>query len=195
LQHIDEVIGMAPGVRDFSTLSLVILSKGAYFLADTYVSVDPNAEEIAEMALLTAEHVRRFGITPKIALLSHSNFGTSDCPSARKMQEAVGMLRAKDPELEVEGEMHGDAALNEDYRNRLFPNSRLTGEANVLIMPDLDSANISYQLIKTMSDALPVGPILLGAAKPAHILTPSVTARGVVNMTALAVVDAQQCDK
>jgi malate dehydrogenase (oxaloacetate-decarboxylating)(NADP+) len=195
LQHIDEVIGMAPGVRDFSTLSLVILSKGAYFLADTYVSVDPNAEEIVEMALLTAEHVRRFGITPKIALLSHSNFGTSDCPSARKMQEAVGMLRAKDPELEVEGEMHGDAALNEDYRNRLFPNSRLTGEANVLIMPDLDSANISYQLIKTMSDALPVGPILLGAAKPAHILTPSVTARGVVNMTALAVVDAQQCDK
>ena len=195
LQHIDEVIGMAPGVRDFSTLSLVILSKGAYFLADTYVSVDPNAEEIVEMALLTAEHVRRFGITPKIALLSHSNFGTSDCPSARKMQEAVGMLRAKDPELEVEGEMHGDAALNEDYRNRLFPNSRLTGEANILIMPDLDSANISYQLIKTMSDALPVGPILLGAAKPAHILTPSVTARGVVNMTALAVVDAQQCDK
>ncbi|MEE9586620.1 MAG: NADP-dependent malic enzyme [Hyphomicrobiaceae bacterium] len=195
LQHIDEVIGMAPGVRDFSTLSLVILSKGAYFLADTYVSVDPNAEEIAEMALLTAEHVRRFGITPKIALLSHSNFGTSDCPSARKMQEAVGMLRAKDPELEVEGEMHGDAALNEVYRNRLFPNSKLTGEANVLIMPDLDSANISYQLIKTMSDALPVGPILLGAAKPAHILTPSVTARGVLNMTALAVVDAQQSDK
>jgi len=195
LQHIDEVIGMAPGVRDFSTLSLVILSKGAYFLADTYVSVDPNAEEIAEMALLTAEHVRRFGITPKIALLSHSNFGTSDCPSARKMQAAVGMLRAKDPELEVEGEMHGDAALNEVYRNRLFPNSKLTGEANVLIMPDLDSANISYQLIKTMSDALPVGPILLGAAKPAHILTPSVTARGVLNMTALAVVDAQQSDK
>jgi malate dehydrogenase (oxaloacetate-decarboxylating)(NADP+) len=192
LQHIDEVIGMAPGVRDFSTMSLVILSKGAYFLADTYVSLDPNAEEIAEMALLTAKHVRRFGITPKIALLSHSNFGSSDCPSAVKMQEAVGMLRALDPELEVEGEMHGDAALNEVYRNRLFPNSKLTGEANILIMPDLDAANISYQLIKTMSDALPVGPVLLGTAKPAHILTPSVTARGVVNMTALAVVDAQQ---
>jgi len=195
LNHIGEVIGTAPGVRDFSTLSLVILSKGAYFLADTYVSVEPNAEEIVEMTLLTAQHVRRFGITPKIALLSHSNFGSSDCPSARKMQAAVGMLRAKDPELEVEGEMHGDAALNEGYRNRLFPNSKLTGEANVLIMPGLDSANISYQLIKIMSDAIPVGPILLGAAKPAHILTPSVTARGVVNMTALAVVDAQQCDK
>jgi malate dehydrogenase (oxaloacetate-decarboxylating)(NADP+) len=194
LKHIDEIIGMAPGVRGFSTLSLVILSKGAYFLADTYVSVNPNAEEIAEMTLLTAAHVRRFGINPKIALLSHSNFGSSDNPSARKMHEAVDILRAKDPELEVEGEMHADAALDEDYRSRLFPNSRLTGEANVLIMPDLDSANISYPLIKTMSDALPVGPILLGAARPAHILTPSVTARGVVNMTALAVVDAQQSD-
>ncbi len=194
LQHIHEVIGMAPGVRDFSTMSLVILSKGAYFLADTYVSLDPNAEEIAEMALLTAKHVRRFGITPKIALLSHSNFGSSDCPSARKMHDAVGMLRSMDSELEVEGEMHGDAALDEVYRDRLFPNSKLSGEANILIMPDLDSANISYQLIKVLSDALPVGPVLLGAAKPAHILTPSVTARGVVNMTALAVVDAQQSD-
>jgi malate dehydrogenase (oxaloacetate-decarboxylating)(NADP+) len=111
------------------------------------------------------------------------------------MLDAVGLLRARDPELEVEGEMHGDAALDEGYRNRLFPNSKLTGEANILIMPDLDAANISYQLIKAMSDALPVGPILLGAAKPAHILTPSVTARGVVNMTALAVVDAQQYDE
>ncbi|MCH8240015.1 MAG: hypothetical protein IIB62_08200, partial [Proteobacteria bacterium] len=191
LKHIGEVIGMAPGVRDFSTLSLIILSKGAYFLADTYVSLDPNAEEIAEMTLLTAAHVKRFGITPRIALLSHSNFGSSNSSSARKMRDALGIIRRKDPHLEVEGEMHGDAALDENYRKRLFPNSQLTGEANVLIMPNLDSANISYQLIKAMSDALPVGPILLGAAKPAHILTPSVTARGVVNMTALAVVDAQ----
>lgn len=191
LKHIGEVIGMAPGVRDFSTLSLIILSKGAYFLADTYVSLDPNAEEIAEMTLLTAAHVKRFGITPRIALLSHSNFGSSNSSSARKMRDALRLIRRKDPHLEVEGEMHGDAALDENYRKRLFPNSQLTGEANVLIMPNLDSANISYQLIKAMSDALPVGPILLGAAKPAHILTPSVTARGVVNMTALAVVDAQ----
>ncbi|MFQ5626408.1 MAG: NADP-dependent malic enzyme, partial [Methyloligellaceae bacterium] len=181
LKHIDEVIGMVRGVRDYSTLSLVILSKGAYFLADTYVSLDPNAEEIAEMTLLTAAHVKRFGITPRIALLSHSNFGSSNCSSAQKMRDALRLIRRKDPDLEVEGEMHGDAALDEKYRKRLFPNTQLAGEANVLIMPDLDSANISYQLIKAMSDALPVGPILLGAAKPAHILTPSVTARGVVN--------------
>ncbi|MDA7945953.1 MAG: NADP-dependent malic enzyme [Hyphomicrobiaceae bacterium] len=193
LQHIDEVIGLAPGVRDFSALSLVILSKGAYFLADTYVSVDPKAEEIAEMALLTAEHVRRFGITPRIALLSHSSFGSSNSKSAKKMRAALDLLHERDPDLEAEGEMHGDAALDETYRMRLFPNSKLTGEANVLIMPDLDAANISYQLIKGMADALPVGPILLGAARPAHILTPSVTARGVVNMTALSVVDAQNC--
>jgi malate dehydrogenase (oxaloacetate-decarboxylating)(NADP+) len=191
LNHIDEVIGKAPGVRDFSTLSLVIMSRGAYFLADTYVSVDPTAEEIAEMTLLTAEQVRRFGITPKIALLSHSNFGSSNTASARKMRDAVGLLRTRSPELEVEGEMHGDAALDSVYRNRVFPNSELKGEANVLIMPDLDAANISYQLIKVMADALPVGPVLLGTDRPAHILTPSVTARGVVNMTALAVVDAQ----
>jgi malate dehydrogenase (oxaloacetate-decarboxylating)(NADP+) len=192
LKHIDEVIGMAPGVRDFSTLSLVILSQGAYFLADTYISIDPNAEEIAEMTLLTADQVKRFGITPKVALLSHSNFGSSNSVSACKMRDALRIIRDLDPELEVEGEMHGDAALDENYRKRLFPNSELTGEANVLIMPDLDSANISYQLIKGLSGGLPIGPILLGTDKPAHILTPSVTARGVVNMTALAVVDAQQ---
>lgn len=192
LDHISEVLGMAPGVHDFSALSLVILSRGAYFLADTYVSEDPTADEIAELAMFTAEHVKRFGITPKIALLSHSNFGSSNAPSARKMRAALAILHAKAPELEVEGEMHGDAALDEKYRARLFPNSVLKGEANVLIMPNLDAANISYQLIKSMADALPVGPILIGAAKPAHILTPSVTARGVVNMTALAVVEAQQ---
>jgi len=192
LEHIGEIIGLAPGVRDFSTLSLVILSRGAYFLADTYVSENPAAEEIAEMAVLTAQQVRRFGIIPKIALLSHSNFGSSSAKSARKMRRAVELLHEMDPDLEVDGEMHGDAALDAVYRDRIFPNSGLKGEANVLIMPDLDAANISYQLIKIMADALPVGPILLGAAKPAHILTPSVTARGVVNMTALSVVDAQQ---
>ena len=172
----------------------MILSKGAYFLADTQVSVEPNAEEIAEMSLLTAEHVRCFGITPKIALLSHSSFGSSNAASAVKMRDALDLLHERDPDLEVEGEMHGDAALDADFREREFPNSKLTGEANVLIMPDLDAANISYQLIKSMAGALPVGPILLGAAQPAHILTPSVTARGVVNMTALSVVDAQRAE-
>ncbi len=192
LKHVRDVIGLAEDVRDFSTLSLVILSRGAYFLVDTYVSVAPTAEEIAEMAVLTATHVNRFGITPRIALLSHSNFGSSATETARKMRAAVEILREIAPDLEVDGEMHGDAALNVEYRERLFPGSRLSGEANVLIMPDLDAANISYQLIKVLADALPVGPILLGSARPAHILTPSVTARGVVNMTALSVVDAQQ---
>ncbi len=192
LRHVRDVIGLAPGIQDFSALSLVILSRGAYFLGDTYVTPDPSAAELAEMAVLAAAQVRRFGIEPKIALLSHSSFGSADTESAKKMREAVRLLRARAPELEVEGEMHGDAALNEELRARIFPGSRLKGEANVLIMPDLNAANIAYQLIKVMADALPVGPMLIGAARPAHILTPSVTARGVVNMTALAVVEAQQ---
>ncbi|MDH3581039.1 MAG: NADP-dependent malic enzyme [Hyphomicrobiales bacterium] len=192
LRHVRDVIGLGEGASDFSSLSLVILSRGPYFLADTYISANPTAEEIAEMAILTANHVQRFGIIPRIALLSHSNFGSADTKTARRMRRAVEILRETAPDLEVDGEMHGDAALNVEYRERLFPGSRLTGEANVLIMPDLDAANISYQLIKVLADALPVGPILLGAARPAHILTPSVTARGVVNMTALSVVDAQQ---
>jgi malate dehydrogenase (oxaloacetate-decarboxylating)(NADP+) len=192
LRHVREVIGLAPGVRDFSTLSLVILSSGPYFIVDTYVSYDPSVEEVAEMTLLTAAQVRRFGLEPKIALLSHSNFGSRDSASASKMRRALEVLREADPDLEVEGEMHGDYALNEELRERVFPLSRLKGEANVLVMPNLDAANISYQLIKGLADALPVGPILLGAARPAHILTPSVTARGVVNMTAVAAVEAQQ---
>jgi len=193
LAHVRDIIGVAPGVRDFSALSLVIMSNGAYFLADTHVSTDPSADEIAEMAILSAQQVCRFGMTPKIALLSHSAFGSRDTPSAEKMREAVRMVRERAPELEVEGEMHGDAALDEAYRNRVYPLSTLTGAANMLIMPNLDSANIVYHLLKTVSNALPVGPILLGAARPAHILTPSVTARGVVNMTAIAAVEAQSC--
>ena len=191
LIHIRDVIGLAPGVSDFSALSLVILPVGAYFLADTYVSLDPSAEEIAEMAVLVAAQVRRFGITPRIACLSHSQFGSNDTPSARKMRRAVGLVHEMAADLEVEGEMHGDAALGSAYRARNFPLAQLSGDANVLIMPNLDAANISYQLIKNIGNALPVGPILIGAAKPAHILTPSTTARGVVNMTALAVVEAQ----
>ncbi len=193
LSHIRDVIGVAPGVRDFSALSLVIMSNGAYFLADSHVTTDPSAEEVADMAILSAQQVCRFGMTPKIALLSHSAFGSRNTPSARKMRQAVELIREKAPHLEVEGEMHGDAALDEAYRQRVFPLSALTGEANMLIMPNLDAANIVYQLLKTVGNALPVGPILLGAAKPAHILTPSVTARGVVNMTAIAAVEAQSC--
>ena len=191
LYHIREIIGLAPGVRDFAALSLVITGKGAYFLADTQVATEPTAEEIVEMAVLAATHVRRFGLTPKIALVSHSDFGSYDSASSRKMRRAVEMLVAGHPELEVEGEMHGDSALSPAHRERVLPHSRLKGEANVLIMPNLDAANIAYQMIKVLADALPVGPILIGAARPAHILTPSVTPRGVVNMTAIAAVEAQ----
>ncbi len=195
LRHVRDLIGCAPGVRDFSALTLVITAKGHIFLADTHVTPDPNVEEIVEMAVLAAAHVRRFGIEPKIALLSHSNFGSYDTESARKMRRATELLVARHPDLEVDGEMHGDAALSPILRDRVLPHSRLKGEANLLIMPNLDAANIAYQMIKVLADALPVGPILIGAARPAHVLTPSVTARGVVNMTAVAVVEAQACAK
>jgi malate dehydrogenase (oxaloacetate-decarboxylating)(NADP+) len=193
LNNIRDVIGLAPGIREFSALSLVITGKGVYFLADTQVTADPTAEEIAEMAALAAAHVRRFGIEPKIALVSHSDFGSYDSASAAKMRRASELLTSHAAELEADGEMDGESALNPSYRDRVYPHSRLKGEANVLIMPNLDAANIAYELIKVLGDALPVGPILIGAACPAHILTPSVTARGVVNMTAVAVVEAQDC--
>ena len=192
LQHIRDIIGLAPGSREMAALSLVITSKGAYFLADTHVRPDPSAEEIADMTLSCADHVRRFGLVPKIALLSHADFGSSDTRSAIKMREAAAIICERAPELEVDGEMQADTALSETIRERVFPASRLKGEANVLIMPNLDAANIAFQFTKILADALPVGPILIGPARPAHILTPSVTARGIVNITAVAVVEAQE---
>jgi len=191
LRRILDVIGMAEGVEDCSALSLLILASGTYFLADTYVTSEPTAEELAEMALMAAEHVRRFGIEPKVALLSHANFGSSDTPSAIKVRQALKLLHERNPDLEVEGEMHADAALDESIRNRIFPNSRLKGSANLLIFPNLDAANISYNLAKSLGGGLSVGPILIGVAKPAHVLTTAVTARGIVNMSAVAVVDAE----
>jgi malate dehydrogenase (oxaloacetate-decarboxylating)(NADP+) len=193
LNYIRDIIGLAPGMREFAALSLVITGKGVYFLADTQVTAEPTAEEVAEMAVLAAAHVRRFGIEPKIALVSHSDFGSYDTASAAKMRRASELLAEHAPELEADGEMDGESALNPAYRGRVYPHSRLKGEANVLIMPSLDAANIAYEMIKVLGDALPVGPILVGAARPAHILTPSVTARGVVNMTAVAVVECQDC--
>ena len=193
LKNVRDIIGLAPGLRDFAALSLVITGKGVYFLADTQVTAEPTAEEVAEMAVLAAAHVRRFGIEPKIALVSHSDFGSYDSASAAKMRHASELLASRAPELEADGEMDGESALNPAYRDRVYPHSRLKGEANVLIMPNLDAANIAYEMIKVLGDALPVGPILIGAARPAHILTPSVTARGVVNMTAVAVVECQDC--
>ena len=191
LADIANVIGAMPGARGFSALSLLINTRGSYFLTDTHVTIDPTAEGIADMTRLAAAAIRRFGITPKAALLSLSNFGSRDCASAAKMRSAVEMLWATDPGLEVDGEMHGDSALADEFRLRVMPNSRLQGEANLLVFPTLDAANIALNLLKTMTDALHVGPILLGAARAAHILTPSVTSRGVLNMTALAAVDAQ----
>ncbi len=192
LSYVRDVIGLRPGVKNFAALSLVITAKGAFFIADTQVMPDPSAAEIAEMAVLAAAHVRRFGLEPKVALLSHSDFGSHESASAQKMRDALARLVGEHPGLEVDGEMQGDTALWPDLRARIYPHSRLKGEANVLIMPNLDAANIGFQLAKALADALPVGPILIGAARPAHILTTGVTARGVVNMTAVAVVEAQE---
>jgi len=191
LRHIIDIIGKAPGVRDVSALSTLILERGTFFLCDTHVTPDPSAEELVEMTMLAADAIRRFGEVPKAALVSHSNFGTSNTPSAQKMRDAVAMLAERAPDLEVEGEMQGDMALNPELRERIFPNARLRGVANLLILPNLESANSSFNLLKSMEAGISVGPFLLGAAQPAHILSPAVTARGIVNMSALSVVDAQ----
>ena len=195
LQHITDIIGLLPGATALSAMSLMITNKGAFFLADTHVRLDPSAEAIAEITLMTAEHVRRFGIEPKIALVSHSDFGSHTTPSALKMRKALELVRAADPNLQVDGEMQADSALSQMIRDRVLPNSTLRGEANVLVMPNLDAANIAFQMTKLMADALPVGPIILGARKPAHVLTPSVTARGIVNLTAVAVAEALSLEK
>src|SRR5690625_393554 len=191
LGHVEDIIGKARGVEDYSALSLLITAKGTFFIADTYVSDEPSVEELVEMTIYAADAVQRFGITPKIALLSHSNFGTHPHPTALRMREAVRRLHERFPDLQVEGEMHADAALSEEIRERTFPNSRLKGSANLLIMPTLDAANISFHLLKVLAEALSVGPLLLGTACPAHIATPSITARGVINLCAIAAVDVQ----
>jgi len=185
------VIGKRAGVRHFSAMNLLILPRRTVFICDTYVNFDPSAEQVAESAILAAEEISRFGLLPKVALVSHSSFGSSDTPTARKMREAMGLITTAMPTLEVEGEMHGDAALSEDIRLKIFPDSQLKGEANLLVMPTLDAANIAFNLLKTSAgDGITVGPILLGAARPAHIMTPSATVRRLVNMTALTMVDA-----
>lgn len=191
LHYIAQVLGTATSIRHFYTLNAVLLPHRTLFIGDTGVHYDPSAEQISEMALLAAEQVRRFGFQPKIALLSHSSFGSSAHPSAVKMRDALVILKRIAPELEIEGEMQGDSALSEALRTTLFPNSRLKGSANLLLMPNLDAANIAFNLLKSTSgDGITIGPMLLGCAKPVHILTPSATVRRLVNMTALTVVDA-----
>jgi len=191
LRFIDHVIGLRSGVKNYAAMNTLLLPNRTVFICDTYVNYDPTAEQIAEMTVLAAEEIRRFGITPRVALLSHSSFGTADTPSAVKMREALALLEDLAPDLEVEGEMHGDAALSTEIRAQVFPHSRLKDEANLLVMPTLDAANIAFNLLKTAAgDGITVGPILLGVARPVHILTPSATVRRIVNMTALTVVGA-----
>ena len=192
LRHVREIIGHRPEVSDFAALALMITTKGAYFIADTEVRSNPSADELCEMAALAANHVQRFNLKPKIAFLSHSDFGSYDTDSSRKMRRATALFKEHHPELEADGEMQGDTALSEATRKLILPHSNLEGEANILMMPNLDAANVAYHMIKVLADAVPVGPILIGPSRPAHILTPSVTARGILNMTAVAAVEAQE---
>jgi len=190
-RYIEQVLGLRKGVRTLAAMNAVTMPERTIFIADTYVNADPSAEELAEITLLAAEEIRRFGITPQVALISHSNFGSSNHPQAKKMQAVLGLVTAMEPSLEIDGEMHGDAALSTEVRRRVLPNSRLKADANLLIMPTVDAANISFNLLKIAAGGgLTLGPILLGVARPAHILTPSATVRRIVNMTALTVVDA-----
>jgi malate dehydrogenase (oxaloacetate-decarboxylating)(NADP+) len=200
LSYIDQVIGKRAGgspstpqdVQVYACMNGLLLPGRQVFLVDTHVNADPTAEELCEITVLAAEEMKRFGFEPKAALLSHSNFGTSDHPSAVKMRRTLALLREQAPWLEVEGEMHGDLALDPAARAALMPSNTLTGEANLLVLPNIDAANIAYNLLKTAAGGgIAIGPVLLGAAKPVHILTPSTTVRRIVNMTALTVADAE----
>jgi len=191
LNYIDQVVGKRKGVNTFACMNGLMLPGRQVFMLDTHVNYDPTAEQLAEITVMAAEEMRRFGIKPKAALLSHSNFGSSNQPSAVKMREVLELLRNNAPWLEVDGEMHGDVALDAAARRAIMPNSTLAGDANLLVLPNIDAANIAYNLLKTAAGGnIAVGPVLLGASKPVHILTPSTTVRRIVNMTALTVADA-----
>ncbi|MBF0621630.1 MAG: NADP-dependent malic enzyme [Magnetococcales bacterium] len=195
LRHVQDVIGLRDDVKRPAALVVTVTPKGTFFITDTHVQPDPDPEALTDLTLQAAEVVRRFGIPPKVALISHSNFGASDDGSAVKMREAVRLLNKEAPDLEVEGEMRANAALDPVLREKIFPNSRLIGRANLLVMPTLEAANASFNLLAELNDSVSVGPILLGAALPAHVLVPAVNARGIVNMAALAVVEAQSKGK
>ena len=194
LRQYQQIVPIIPhtGASRTYSLSSLILPNGVLFLCDTHLTLDPTSEQVAEMTVLAAQAVQRFGLTPKAALLSHSTYGASNVPSARKMRDALSLIHARAPELEVDGEMHADAALSEALRSRLVSSSPLKGSANLLVMPNLDAANIALTLLSAATEALLVGPMLLGMSRPIHVLVPSVTARGVVNMTALAASQAAQ---
>ncbi len=193
LHYVDQVIGKRMGVKSYYAMNLLMLPQRNVFICDTYVNLDPDPEQLTEMTGLACEEIRRFGLAPRVALVSHSSFGASHSPAAAKMREALQLIWKRYPDLEADGEMHGDAALNAELRKLQVSHSKLKGDANLLIMPTLDAANISFNLLKTVAgDGITIGPILLGAAKAVHILTPTATVRRIVNMTALAVVDAQE---
>jgi malate dehydrogenase (oxaloacetate-decarboxylating)(NADP+) len=189
-RHLVDIIGLREGTHVTAAMQLLITDKGTFFIADTYINYAPDVDQLVEIILMAATEVRRFGITPKVALVSHSNFGTYDNPSARRLRAALAIVRERDPGLEIDGEMQTDAALSEEVRRRSFPKSRLTGQANVLIMPNLDAANITFNALKVLGNGVSVGPILLGMARPVHILNRTVTTRGTVNLAALAAADA-----
>jgi malate dehydrogenase (oxaloacetate-decarboxylating)(NADP+) len=190
LKFVSELVGLKADARTLAAMNLVMLPRQTVFICDTYINEDPSADQLAEIALLAAAEVRRFGLTPRLALLSHSHFGSADTPSARKMRMAAELIAKAAPDLEVEGEMHADAALSKTLLDQSFPGSRLTDAANLLVMPNIDAANITFNALKTVSgQGVTVGPILLGAARPVHILTSTSTVRRLVNMTALTAVD------
>jgi malate dehydrogenase (oxaloacetate-decarboxylating)(NADP+) len=191
LLHLRQIFGTHPQHDILAALNLMVLESGDLFMLDTYVNPNPTAEQIAQMTLLAVEQIRRFGITPRVALLSHSNFGSMNSESTMKMRMALALIRHCEPELSIDGEMHADSAILPELRDRIMPTTTLKGRANLLVMPNLDAANIAFNLVKGVCDGLNIGPILLGLSKPAHILTPSATSRGIVNLTSLAVVEAQ----
>jgi malate dehydrogenase (oxaloacetate-decarboxylating)(NADP+) len=195
LKHIAEIIGLRPGAETFAALNVMILSKGTYFLSDAFVNQNPTAEQLRDMTIMAAEEVSRFGMMPKVALLSHSDFGSHDRPDTVKMRLATQMVKEKAPHIEVEGEMTAAAALSEEIRTMMFPHSELKGEANVLIMPNIDAANITFHMMKALQDGISVGPLLLGARRSAHVLIPSVTPRGIVNAAAYACYQAHALEQ
>jgi malate dehydrogenase (oxaloacetate-decarboxylating)(NADP+) len=191
LHYVDQILGRQPGINTYAAMNLLMLPNRSVALVDTHVNPDPTAEEIAEITLMAADEMRRIGLEPRVALLSHSNFGGSNEASAAKMREALGMIRERRPELNIDGEMHGDVALDAELRKAIMPRSTLVGEANLLVMPTIDAANISYNLLKVAAGhGIAIGPILLGCKGSVAILTSSATVRRIVNMTALTVLDA-----
>jgi malate dehydrogenase (oxaloacetate-decarboxylating)(NADP+) len=191
LHYVKNVLGLKSGTSTPAAMNVLLNPKGTFFICDTYVNPDPTAEQMADIVTMAAEEVQRFGIVPRVALLSHSSFGSSNSASSLKMRKALELIQQRLPKLEIDGEMHADAAISDEIRQRVMPGSLLKGRANLLVMPTLDAANIAYNLVRVIGDNVTVGPILLGVNAPAHILTPTATVRRIVNMTALTVVDAQ----